>query len=403
MTDEILSSIEKRKIRTVGYILTFMATFSLGVTEIFAPWYAGVLGATQFEIGWAMGSFGIVYMFSPIIGGKISDKIGRRKSLIGAMISYVAILALYPQPFIIPLHLILIRALEGFFFGLFYPTIEAMVSELAPESQGAVLGNFSTAWSAGMVMSPFVIAYMAVNYGNVTSIYVVMAVELIALALVSFTVRDYVLEEVLSEEEKKQLAVVTAEEVPGDVRTSHRFIGASLALMLFGFISTVLLGLFPTYIERLPGFTTEDFGNLLLVWNLTRTISFLVCARLPHREMGNVMLMGALLLSVSMPLLAFFVDFWLFAVAMVLSGVGVGFNYLGGLYTVVSATKSEKGSFAGIGESLAGIGFFLGPIVSGWFADFNMTWPYLVCTILSIAILILNIPFLKNYKKTHRE
>ncbi|MGM0687018.1 MAG: MFS transporter, partial [Promethearchaeati archaeon] len=247
MKGDMLSDSDKRQIRIVGYILTFMATFSLGVTEIFAPWYAGVLGATQFEIGWAMGSFGIVYMFSPIIGGKFSDRIGRQKSLVGAMLSYVAILAIYPLPFIIPLHLILIRALEGFFFGLFYPTIEAMVSELAPESQGAVLGNFSTAWSAGMIMSPFVIAYMAVNYGNVTSIYVVIAVELIALALVGTTVRDYVLDEALSEEEREQLAVIADEDIPGDVRTSRRFIGASLALMLFGFVSTVLIGLFPTY------------------------------------------------------------------------------------------------------------------------------------------------------------
>jgi MFS family permease len=401
MTDGVLSGLEKRRTRTVGYILTFLSTFSLGITEIFAPWYAGVLGATQFEIGWAMGSYGIVYMFSPIIGGKISDRIGRRKSLIGAIIAYLGILALYPQPFIIPIHLILIRALEGFFFGLIYPTISAMVSELAPESQGAVLGNFASAWSAGMVMSPFVIAYMAVNYGNVTSIYIVIAVELLALALVGGTVRDYVLEEVLSDDEKDQLSAITDNDVPGDVRTSRRFIGASLALMLFGFVSTVLLGLFPTYIERLPGFTTEDFGNLLLVWNLSRTIGFLICTRLPHPEMGNVMLIGTFLLAVSMPILAFIVDFWLFAIAMVMSGFGVGFNYLGGLYTVVSATEKEKGAFAGIGESLAGIGFFLGPIVGGWFADFTITWPYLLCMILSIVILITNIPLLRDYKKKH--
>ncbi len=378
-----LSEPEKKRARIVGYLLTFMATFSLGTSEIFAPWYAGILGASTFEMGWAMGSFGLVYMVSPILGGKISDRIGRKNSLLIATGSYIAILLLYPQPFIMPLHLIIIRALEGLFFGFFYPTIEALVAELCPDSQGAVLGNFSTSWSAGMIFSPALIAYMATYFGNVASIYVVLGVELAALGLIALLVKNYTLDQITPSSEQKANVPYPVPEIdtepPGkDVRTSPRFFAAYVSIALFGFTSTVLLALFPSYIGGLPGYTAQDFGNLLMVWNVTRTIVFLICTRISQSRMGQLMVVGATAITLGMFLIFTTLNIAIFTFSLILVGAGVGFAYLGGLYTVVSATKSEKGAYAGIAESLAGAGFFAGPIIGGWIAEFALNLPYLL-------------------------
>ncbi|MHA1908362.1 MAG: MFS transporter, partial [Candidatus Thorarchaeota archaeon] len=342
-----LSEPEKKRARIVGYVLTFLATFSLGTTEIFAPWYAGILGASPYEMGWAMGSFGIVYMISPIIGGKLSDRIGRKNSLLISTISYILILLLYPQPFIMPLHLILIRALEGLFFGFFYPSVEALVAELCPESQGAVLGNFSTSWSAGMIFSPALIAYMATFYGNVASIYVVLAVELAALGLIALLVKNYALDEITPSSRQKANVPYPVTEIDTDapkrdVRTSPKFFAAYISIGLFGFSSTVLLALFPTYIEGLPGYTATDFGNLLMIWNVTRTIAFIICTRLSQDRMSTLMIFGGIAISLGMILIFFTLNIMVFAIALVLVGAGVGFAYLGGLYTVISATENEK-------------------------------------------------------------
>ncbi len=392
---ECLSEPRKRHVRIVAYSATFLSTFSLGITEIFASWYAGKLGATPFEMGLAMGSFGIVYMFSPAIGGKISDRIGRKKSLMIATGAYICLLLLYPQPFIIPLHLILIRALEGLFFGLFNPTVEAMVAELCPGSQAAVLGNFSTSWSAGMIMSPFVLAYMATNFGSVTSIYVALAIEIVTLGLIGFAVKDYRLTKTTPVTAAKSESRLDSGPDSGNIgghrslRTSTRFVASYLSLALFGFVSTVILSLFPTYIQGLPGYGPQTFGNLLVVWNVTRTLAFLACSKFPHKWMGRAIIAGTVFITASMFPISFLTDLTSLMIAMVLCGIGAGFSYLGALYIVVSASDEEKGAHAGIVESLAGVGFFAGPMAGGWVAGFGFTLPYRLSLIYGIITVIL--------------
>ncbi len=390
-----MSEQERKRARSVGYILTIIATFSLGTTEIFAPWYAGELHASQYIIGWTMGSFGIVYMFSPFIGGRISDRIGRKRSLIIATICYLAVLALYPLPFILPIHLIIIRALEGFFFGLFYPTIEAMVAELNPHNQKSVLARFSTSWSAGMILSPFIIAYMAMNFGNITSIYVVIIAEIVSLAIILTLVKNYT-SEALSLNNTDDRETSPPQIDTAGLKTSPRFIGSYLALMLFGFVSTVLLGLFPTYIESLPMYTSQTFGELLLIWNLARTIGFVICTGIDQSWIDNVMKGGTIITGLSMLAIFFTQNYIYLFIAMITSGLGVGFLYLGGIYTIISATENEKGTHAGIVESLAGIGFFIGPILGGWLGDFQILLPYLMLSILSFAIFFLLLILMKE-------
>jgi len=398
-TKQCLSDSAKKRIRIIAYLVTFLSTFSIGVTEIFASWYAGQLHATPYEMGWAMGSYGLVYMFSPAVGGKVSDRIGRRKSLLIAVMAYIAVLFLYPQPFIMPMHLIIIRALEGLFFGLFNPTIEGMVAELCPQGQAAVLGNFSTSWSAGMIMSPYVIAFMAASFGNTSSIYVVLAVEFLVLGIIAVSIQDYRVDAISAQDSAKSGSLPDQDDWVGATgrargqKTSPRFLASYISLMLFGFVSTVLLALFPSYISGLPGFSTQDFGYLLLVWNVARTLAFILCSRLPHEQMGTVITTGAFLITVSMVPLSFFTDMALFAVAMVLCGIGAGFTYLGALYSVVSATQKEKGAHAGIVESLAGVGFFVGPIAGGWVGTFGLALPYFATMVFgllsSVAIVVL--------------
>jgi DHA1 family multidrug resistance protein-like MFS transporter len=383
----------KKRNRMVGYVTAFLVVYTLGTTEIFASWYAGILGGTTLESGLAFGAFGFVYMFSPIIGGKLSDRIGRKKTLFIATAAYIGVLALYILPFIGPMHLIAIRTVEGFVFGFIAPTIEGMVAELEPESQAATLGNFSTSWSASMIFPPIVIAYMAGAFGYQSSIYVVLAVELLSLLVILGMLRGYRRKRDYSSKNSPLQNDLMADPKEPPKKTSPIFLASYLSVMLWGVVSTVILALFPTYIETLIDlgfpFVREDFGTLLLLWNVVRTIGFIIIAQLPEKYMTRIILYGALLSAISGVLLYIFVDFWIFAVAMIISGLAVGFNYLGALYLVVSATDVDKGTHAGLVESMGGVGLFLGPIVGGWVMSYGLTLPYLMYAALSVVVLIL--------------
>ncbi len=394
----------KKRNRIIGYIASFLVVFTLGTTEVFASWYAGILGGASLESGLAMGMFGFMYMFSPIIGGRISDRIGRKKTLTISTAAYIVVISFYLLPSITPIHLIMIRAVEGLVFGFIAPTIEGMVAELDPKAQAATLGNFSTAWSAAMILPPFIIAYMAGAYGELSSIYIIFAVELLALVIIAGFIQGY-RRKTPRQESGGANNKGTGDSQPEQIhsKTSPRFIASYISIILWGVVSTVILALFPTYIENLitlgHPFVRADFGNLLLIWNAARTICFIVIARMGEKHMIKAIVLGAILSAISGVMLFLFVDIWIFTVAMIISGVGVGFSYLGALYLIVSATEFEKGSYAGLVESMGGVGLFIGPIVGGWLMGFGLTLPFLMYTGISLVALVIMVPLFSRSNK----
>ena len=390
----------KKRNRMIGYVTAFLTVFTLGTTEIFASWYSTQMGGTPLEAGLAFGIFGLVYMFSPAIGGRLSDSKGRKKTLLLSTGGYIIVIVLFLLPYVSPWQLIAIRAIEGFVFGFVAPTIEGMVSELETESEVATLGNFSTSWSASMILPPMVIAYLSGAYGDTSGIFVVLGVEILALMIVAGFLQGYKRKPITSSSNVGILPSPTSAQVEKVSKTSPLFIASYLSVMLWGVVSTIVLGLFPSYILLLGDlgypFASEDFGNLLLVWNLARTLTFIVIARLAGERMKQAIIAGAILSALSGFMLFIFIDIWIFTIAMILSGIAVGFNYLGALYLVVSATDIEKGTHAGLVESMGGVGLFLGPIAGGWVMGIGLTLPYLMWSLLGVVVLVLIVFLLRR-------
>ena len=96
---DITRDVRKRN-RMVGYVTAFLTVFTLGTTEIFASWYSTRMGGTPFESGLAFGVFGLVYMFSPVIGVRLSDNIGRKKTLLLSTGGYIVVIILFLLPFV---------------------------------------------------------------------------------------------------------------------------------------------------------------------------------------------------------------------------------------------------------------------------------------------------------------
>ena len=399
-TPNLTPEIRKRN-RMVGYVAAFLTVFTLGTTEIFASWYSTQMGGTPLEAGLAFGIFGLVYMFSPTIGGRLSDTKGRKKTLLLSTGGYIIVIVLYLLPFVSAWQLIAIRAIEGFVFGFVAPTIEGMVSELETDSEVATLGNFSTSWSASMILPPMVIAYLSGVYGDTSGIFVVLGVEILALMIIAGFLQGYRRKPIASTASNVGILPSTTTAQVGKVsKASPLFIASYLSVMLWGVVSTIVLGLFPSYITILSDsgypFGAEDFGNLLLIWNLARTLTFIVIARLAGERMKQAMVAGAILSVISGFMLFIFIDIWVFTIAMVLSGIAVGFNYLGALYLVVSATDIEKGTHAGLVESMGGVGLFIGPIAGGWLMEIGLTLPYLMWAVLGIAVFVLIVLLLRR-------
>jgi MFS family permease len=86
-----------------------------------------------------------------------------------------------------------------------------------------------------------------------------------------------------------------------------------------------------------------------------------------------------------------------FALAFLLMGIPVGFNYYASVYYSIEAFSSEKGKGSGFHESVLGAGLFLGSILSGmvgaWATssgpESGLRAPYYFCAMmLGVGLLI---------------
>lgn len=253
-----------------------------------------------------------------------------------------------------------------------------------------------------MILPPMVIAYLSGVYGDTSGIFVVLGVEILALMIVAAFLQGYRRKPIISSTNVGILPTSITSQGEKVSKSSPLFIASYLSVMLWGVVSTVILALFPSYIIILGDlgypFVSEDFGNLLLIWNLARTVTFIVIARVSGEHMKTAIIAGAILSALSGFMLFFFIDIWIFTMAMILSGIAVGLSYLGALYLVVSATEIEKGAHAGLVESMGGVGLFLGPIVGGWVMEIDLTFPYLMYALLGLVVMGLIVFLLRRDK-----
>lgn len=88
-------------------------------------------------------TFNIIYSLSSLPAGSLSDRIGRRRLIIGGWLVYAAIylgFAIAGQGW----QLWVLYALYGFYYGLTYGTTKAMISDLVPaELRGTAYGTYN--------------------------------------------------------------------------------------------------------------------------------------------------------------------------------------------------------------------------------------------------------------------
>ncbi|MCK4286147.1 MAG: MFS transporter, partial [Candidatus Lokiarchaeota archaeon] len=107
--------------------LVFIFAFSSPLVMLAAPIYYIQQHVEIIFISLLSTALTITYSISPIILNKISDRLGRRKSVIIALIGatgaqMVFFISLHPIVFLIE------RLFEGFILGFFFPNLQASIS-----------------------------------------------------------------------------------------------------------------------------------------------------------------------------------------------------------------------------------------------------------------------------------
>jgi MFS family permease len=346
------------------FLLAFTGDFLLS-TMIVA---SALVGTSQHVDGWVIGMLGsafyMTYTPTAVFLGKVSDRIGRRNSIMVCAVGFLGVSFLFMAGSRSVAAVFVGELIVGFLNGFYWPSIEAFISEhsTSEANHQANVNKFCLSWSLGYMIGPF-IAPVIDDYDPVYSFIILAVLSSINIANAAFLVPRGA-----STDTPRQ--VKAESEAPRSKSTTGNgvmltVLVLTLAIFVYNFARSFIVGVFPD-IAKSPEYfswTGVETGIVLFAFGAARSVTFIV-----QNRIKNDALLTRALLAMALALCSFLFittrDLVLFC--MFFAAVGV-FSAL--VYTMVLQKMlhlpAGRGHAAGMFESGLALGGLVSPIFSG--------------------------------------
>ncbi|UHA72573.1 MFS transporter [Paenibacillus sp. 481] len=359
-------------------ILWFGSFLVMGGMTMVVPFLALYLqqdiGLTdQHEIGvWAglifAANFFTSFLFQPI-WGKFADKYGRKVMLLRSGFGMAIVTALmgFAQT---PLHLLLLRMLNGTISG-FNPAAISLISATTPkERMGFAMGVFQSGGVAGTILGPLIGGILADMVGFRSIFFITGACIGIASLITMFLVREK-----FDREEAAHQPQVSVLEGFKQLSRIPQLMALLAVTFLLQFAMLSPMSLLPIYVQELHG-STENLALMAGLVSAVTGISNMVCSPLLGRLSDRIGAQRVLLFSLAGAAIAlipqaFVQNVWQllavrFLLGMFMGGLLPSVNSLIRQYTP-DGMESRAYSF---NTSTLALGNMVGPIVGGAVSGF---------------------------------
>jgi MFS family permease len=175
----------RRKGLTLSYFSVFAQYFTFGGVVTLLPIYVKGLGMESFHMGMLLATFAIMFTITQFPSGALSDKVGRLWPTIGGLSLGVVSLVILPSMATFPL-LVAVMALYGVAYGLFFPSISALIADhTLHEERGLATGLFHALLTAGVAIGAPIIGWaggvVGIELGLVLSAGIMVLILMLAL------------------------------------------------------------------------------------------------------------------------------------------------------------------------------------------------------------------------------
>jgi MFS family permease len=382
--------------------LTFIFAFSTPIVMLAAPIYFLQQEVEIILISLLSVALTITYSVSPIILNKLSNKLGRRKSVIIAMIGatgaqLVFYITLHPVVFLIE------RLFEGFILGFFFPNLQASISDNAEIDHQKYLARFNLSWA---IAGAFGLLFGALFLQFFNDLKFLFYINPIFYAINIFIAILFFQEPISDKRETQNIDVgVIKNRLEDDQRlvaTGKYYIPVIIPLLLVlavSFASGNGTLLYPIKSEILEYQPSTTF--LVIVFaTITQSIAMYLSSVVTLKKLK---LLSSLTLLVYAFMFIFFVInklFFFFIILFMLSGFFYGILYgtASKLFLTLNIIK-ETSIYSSISESSVGVSFFISQIFLGIVAGVSVNFAYITLSMILVIIFFISLPFIKNFRE----
>ncbi len=340
------------------YLSVFSA--SIGIAYVYLiPAFAEQLGAGYLDLGLIGTIRSLPYTFLPVIAGYLGDRLGRPRLYFLSVFAVGSATLLLGATHTIQ-GILAVQVLLGIGHSLFWPISEALVSEISPlQERASAFGKYAVAWGSGFLVGPLIGGIIA-EAGGFQFAFLIAGILILATAGASVLA--------IRGGQKRQ---------PGarqlSAKPSWKLISSVLPMLLvqvpYAIVLAFVVSIFPGYAVE-SGLTLPEVGILLSGFGFVRTIVFSLAGRMGR--IGERKSIGAAFLGMAIVLLLMPFDrsFIALLADSCLIGAFIGIIYPQTLAYVSKRSPTENLGFAiGAYETIFGIGFAVGPILSGFVAQ----------------------------------
>jgi MFS family permease len=404
------NKLKRKNMIWASFPLSLLGDLNLSLLLTASVLYGYILGAGELEIGFIGGAYGLSYTISASLLGRLGDKIPRKFSLLLASIGQISIILYILFIASSVFEIILSQFFIGVFYGFFWPTIEAFISENTDHSEEIhqkAISNFCISWSFGYTFGPF-IAGIFYDIEIFIPFIILLVSYCIMLLIICFGIPK------INQNGRKNnddsissKNLDKTDQTKSDIdrlknKIDFRFLIMIVAnVFIYATISKILLSFFTNFALNI-GWDGFSVGFVLFFFGIGRTSYFLFARFFQKKFKSSVNKVNFSILIIGfMLLLTAFIPF-IVPVAFFFLTIGFtqGLVYMSSLEMLMQKEKESKGAVAGLFESAVGIGSAFSPILAGLLAEIDMMLPFFVFAGITFFIYFFNL-FLARRLKQH--
>ncbi|MDF2698864.1 MAG: transporter, partial [Haloplasmataceae bacterium] len=336
----------------VGPVMTFILKDKIGLSDSEAGFYMTLAGAINF--------------FPPLIGGKLADTLGRKKTII--IFDLLGLSTYFICGFIEPsITLIYVMIIAGIFYSMGGPAHESLLADISnPNNRKQVYSLSYMGWNLGYAAGPIIAGFLFHKYLNL--IFIGDAITtFLSLSLIFIFIKD----------KKNKVNIENLNSLEVEEKGSiFAVLIKRPRLLLF---ATVMIGFNFVYSQwsfLLPIHTSTNFGGVLgpkyygamaslngaVVIAFTAIISFIFLNTKNYKTIvygGLFYMLGFGLLGFLDSLAFFYISVFIFTLGEILLTISVM------PYVYNHTPSSHRGRMSGTLSMIMGFGWVLGPFVMG--------------------------------------
>lgn len=351
------------------------------------------IGLDEFETGLYTALAGLLFIPAGLLGGKIADFFGRKRTIIifeiVGMMTYISCLFIEPSMF-----MVYIFMLTAFSFGVAGPAHDAMIADYSSDNERE--GAFSLMYlgfNLGFAFSMILAGLLFANHLKLMFLIDALT-AMFALIMIGLFVKDnYIKKEITS------IISSNREENGNDERHDHdleRHHSGSIikvllerpALLEFAFLMFIYRLVYAQWSFLMPMHTVELYGqqsggalygslgtiNALVVVFLT---AFITKIFFKVTSINRIVIAG-LFLSIGFGILGMSVSPFMFYLSVVIFTIGEIIEAISTMPYIMNHTpESHRGRMSAVIMTVMGLGFSTGPILLGLilkYSNYRTSW-----------------------------